>query len=54
MPPSAARRFQTDLFIPAYRPARRGRWELRIGGMTFAPGDWSGPVLVESMAREFR
>lgn len=41
--------FEGALFIPAYRPATHGRWEVVIGGIGFAPGYWSGPSLVSGM-----
>lgn len=42
--------FGTDLFVPRYRPAKSGDWELRVANMAIVPGYWSGPVLVEQMA----
>jgi hypothetical protein len=42
--------FEGPLFMPAYRPAKFGRWEVVIGGVGFAPGYWSGPSLVSGMA----
>ena len=48
--PGGLARFQTDLFLPRYRPARSGDWELRVAEMAIMPGYWSGPVLVEQMA----
>jgi hypothetical protein len=38
------------LFVPRYRPARAGDWELRVAAMAIMPGYWSGPVMVEQMA----
>jgi hypothetical protein len=49
-PPPGLVRFETDLFVPLYRPARSGTWELRVAEMALSPGYWSGPVLVEQMA----
>jgi hypothetical protein len=49
-PPGGLVRFETDLFLPRYRPARSGDWELRVADMAIMPGYWSGPVLVEHMA----
>lgn len=37
------------LFVPAYRPAASGRWELRVMGFGAAPGYWSGPRMIENM-----
>lgn len=42
--------FTYDLFIPTYRPARIGDWEIRIAEMTLCPGYWSGVRLVTGMA----
>src|SRR6478736_1911101 len=42
--------FQTDLFVPRYRPIRLGQWELRVSEMNLVPGYWSGAVLVQRMA----
>jgi len=42
--------FETDLFVPHYRPLSRGDWELQVTPMALVPGYWSGPVLVENMA----
>jgi hypothetical protein len=41
--------FAGTLFIPAYRPAKFGRWEVVIGNFGFAPGYWSGPSIVTGM-----
>ncbi|WP_247887056.1 hypothetical protein [Azospirillum sp. SYSU D00513] len=41
--------FQTDLFIPAYRPMSSGEWELRRPATVLCPGYWSGPVLAVNM-----
>ena len=41
--------FTTDLFLPAYRPLRAGRWEIRVQGPVLVPGYWSGPALVAKM-----
>jgi hypothetical protein len=38
--------FEGALFIPLYRPASHGRWEVVIGGTGFVPGYWSGPSIV--------
>ncbi len=46
--------FQTDLFLPRYRPLQSGRWEVRVAGAVLAPGYWSGTVLVEGMAALIR
>lgn len=46
--------YQTDLFIPTYRPMRRGDWELRIAGMVLCPGYWSDPRLTVGMAALMR
>jgi hypothetical protein len=46
--------FMGPLFIPSYRPATYGRWEVVIGGVGFAPGYWSGPSLVSGMAALLR
>ena len=43
-------RFETDLFVPRYRAATSGGWELRVAEMAIMPGYWSDPVLVEQMA----
>jgi threonine dehydrogenase-like Zn-dependent dehydrogenase len=48
--PPGIPRFATDLFVPHYRPARSGDWELRVAEMAISPGYWSDPVLVEQMA----
>lgn len=48
--PPGIPRFATDLFVPRYRPARSGDWELRVAEMAISPGYWSNPVLVEQMA----
>jgi len=37
---------QEALFIPRYRPARAGDWDVQIIGMNFLPGYWSGTALV--------
>jgi hypothetical protein len=50
MPPSAVVPFQTDLFMPRYRPLRLGAWEVRLSGLNPLPGYWSGTVLVQDMA----
>ncbi|MEA3050330.1 MAG: hypothetical protein QOG84_2166 [Sphingomonadales bacterium] len=42
-------RFEGALFMPAYPPAKFGRWEVVIGGVGFAPGYWSGPTIVSGM-----
>lgn len=42
--------FETDLFIPTYRPMRSGDWELRIAGMVLCPGYWSDVRLTVGMA----
>ncbi|HAE51262.1 MAG: hypothetical protein CMO30_04005 [Tistrella sp.] len=42
--------YQSDLFIPRYRPISRGRWELRVVPMNMAPGYWTMSALVENMA----
>src|SRR3954471_11544533 len=46
--------FTGELFIPVYRPATHGRWEVVIGDIGFAPGYWSGPTLVSGMAALLR
>jgi hypothetical protein len=46
--------FTYDLFIPTYRSARFGQWEIRIAGMVLSPGYWSGPRLVTGMAALIR
>jgi hypothetical protein len=46
--------FEGALFMPLYRPASHGRWEVVIGGVGFAPGYWSGPTLVSGMAALLR
>ena len=43
MPAEAPPAFAGPLFIPAYRPLARGRWEVRIMELGIAPGYWSGP-----------
>ncbi|MGQ0589920.1 MAG: hypothetical protein ACT4N8_10390 [Sphingosinicella sp.] len=48
--PPGIPRFATDLFVPRYRAARSGDWELRVAEMAISPGYWSDPVLVEQMA----
>jgi len=50
MPPSEVPFFQTDLFVPTYRPMRQGRWDLRIVPLNLTPGYWSAPSLVRDMA----
>jgi hypothetical protein len=45
--PSGDRPHGGALFIPHYRPMRRGRWELRLLPRGFVPGYWSDPVLAE-------
>ncbi|WP_345936311.1 hypothetical protein P7L78_21275 [Tistrella bauzanensis] len=42
--------YETDLFIPRYRPVVRGDWDLRVVPLNVAPGYWSGSVLVQDMA----
>ena len=42
MPPTILVPFQTDLFVPHYRPMRLGEWELRVSSMNLVPGYWSG------------
>lgn len=42
--------FETDLFIPRYRPMQRGDWTLRIAQFVIAPGYWSPPRMVAGMA----
>jgi hypothetical protein len=37
------------LFIPLYRPAQVGIWEVRVMGMGHLPGYWSGPAFVQDM-----
>jgi hypothetical protein len=54
MPPSAIVPFQTDLFVPRYRPLKRGDWEVRVSGFNIVQGYWSGTVLVEDMATLIR
>src|SRR4051794_39032680 len=51
---AAAPPFAGRLFMPAYRPATCGRWEVVIGNIGFAPGYWSGPTLVSGMAALLR
>jgi hypothetical protein len=46
--------FETDLFIPTYRPIRSGDWELRVAGMVLCPGYWSDPRLAVGMAALMR
>jgi hypothetical protein len=46
--------FRTDLFLPVFRPLRRGAWELRLSALNIVPGYWSGPALVEGMAALLR
>lgn len=46
--------FQTDLFVPVYRPMRRGAWHLRIVETVLCPGYWSPPSLVRGMAALMR
>src|SRR4051812_13789661 len=53
-PPAAPPIFAGELFFPVYRPATYGRWEVVIGGVGFAPGYWSAPVLVSGMAALLR
>jgi hypothetical protein len=43
------RRFETDLFIPRYRPLVSGEWEVRVAGLVVMPGYWSEPVMIERM-----
>ena len=52
--PAALPAFETDLFVPRYRPLVRGAWELRVGAMTLVPGYWSGTVLARGMAALLR
>lgn len=42
--------FQTDLFIPTYRPERSGDWEVRQAGAVLCNGYWSDARLVVGMA----
>jgi hypothetical protein len=42
------------LFIPRYRPAVSGEWELRVAAFGHSPGYWSGPVAVEGLAALIR
>src|SRR4051794_40632492 len=51
---AAAPPFAGSLFMPVYRPAAHGRWEVVIGDIGFAPGYWSGPTLVSGMAALLR
>jgi hypothetical protein len=46
--------FETDLFVPRYRPSSSGPWELSVTDFCIAPGYWSGPMLVRNMAVLFR
>jgi hypothetical protein len=46
--------FQTDLFLPRYRPMRWGKWEVRISGMNLVRGYWSDMVLAKGMAALLR
>lgn len=41
--------YSDALFIPLYRPARAGIWEVRIMGVGHLPGYWSGIALVRDM-----
>ena len=50
MPSAGVPLFQTDLFVPRYRPMRHGAWELRVTGMSLAPGYWSQSALMSEMA----
>jgi voltage-gated potassium channel Kch len=50
MPSAGVPLFQTDLFVPRYRPMRHGAWELRVTAMGFAPGYWSQSVFMTEMA----
>lgn len=47
-------RFDTRLFLPRYRPARSGAWEMRIGGPLLAQGYWSPAKLVMEVPALFR
>jgi hypothetical protein len=42
--------FESDLFVPRYRPLARGEWELRVAALGHCRGYWSGPAVVEQMA----
>jgi hypothetical protein len=46
--------FTTDLFVPAYRSARHGDWELRCADFVLCPGYWSDARLVTGMAALLR
>ena len=37
----------TRTIAALYRPIEQGRWALRVGGVGFARGYWSGPALVD-------
>jgi hypothetical protein len=46
--------FETDLFVPTYRPFSGERWELRIAPLGVCKGYWSDAVLVRNMAALLR
>jgi hypothetical protein len=54
MQPSDLPQFQTDLFLPRYRPMRWGEWEIRISEMNLVRGYWSDMVLAQDMAALLR
>lgn len=42
-------RFESDIFVPTYRPMQSGEWLLQIVPNTFCPGYWSGPQPIFDM-----
>ncbi|PWC55627.1 hypothetical protein [Azospirillum sp. TSO22-1] len=49
-PPAAPQFFETDLFVPTYRPFTGERWELRVVPVGMSPSFWGEPRIVRDMA----
>lgn len=47
---SALTPFETDLFIPTYKPEQAGEWQVRLAGAVLCSGYWSDARLVVGMA----
>jgi len=41
--------YETDWFLPEYRPMRSGAWEIRVDNGVLAQGYWSGAQLVGTL-----
>jgi hypothetical protein len=46
--------YETDLFLPRYRPFVSARWRLQLADMVLCPGYWTPPRLVINMAALLR